>query len=244
MQYNTLRESHYWGDEMGDCGVILVVDHDRAFCSLAAKALARMDFVVVAAEDAESAFARLDGARPDLAIVEVELPGLNGLALLTQLLEAFDDGLPVILTSAERGAPLDRAAGLLLGADDYIVKPVDPGELVARVGRSLRRSAMPGNGAEGPRDATLSSRERQILGLLANGRTQKEIAATLVISSKTVGTHIQHVLSKLGVHSRAQAVAAAYRLRIVDGDFQAHAVPAVGTDEDGRRLTPPPVAVV
>jgi DNA-binding NarL/FixJ family response regulator len=134
------------------------------------------------------------------------------------LLETYGDDLPVILTSAVRNTPLDRAAGLLLGADDYLVKPIDPAELVARVRRSLRRSgvlAPNGNGngnGNGRRhaDARLSPRELQILELLAGGQSQKQIAAELVISPKTVGTHIQHVLAKLGVHSRAQAVARAY----------------------------------
>ncbi len=73
-------------------------------------------------------------------------------------------------------------------------------------------------------DSGLSPREREILGLLAEGRTQSQIADELVISSKTVATHIQHVLSKLGVHTRAQAVAMAFRKGLVEPDVRAHAV--------------------
>ena len=153
-----------------------------------------------------------------MVIIEVELPEFSGLAVLAQLLETFGDDLPVILTSAVRCAPLDRATGLFLGADDYLVKPIDSAELVARVRRSLKRCGSLGLSATGngngharrPADVRLSPREQEILQLLAEGRTQKEIAGALVISSKTVGTHIQHVLAKLGVHNRAQAVARAY----------------------------------
>jgi DNA-binding NarL/FixJ family response regulator len=199
---------------VGDCGVILVIDQDREFRLLAEEVLGRMNHPARAVASAEEAQAFLDGERPALVVIEVELPELNGLAILARLLETFGDDLPVILTSATRGTPLDRAAGLLLGADDYLVKPIDPAELVARVRRSLRRAgaiAPNGNGSARPQaDAKLSPREREILGLLAEGQTQKQIAAELVISPKTVGTHIQHVLAKLGVHSRAQAIARAY----------------------------------
>jgi two-component system nitrate/nitrite response regulator NarL len=200
--------------EVGDCGVILVIDHDRGFRALAEDALDRMGHPTHAVASAEEAQVFLDGDRPALVVIEVELPELNGLAILAQLLESFGDDLPVILTSAVRGTPLDRAAGLLLGADDYLVKPIDPAELVARVRRSLRRSgAIATNGNRNGHkqaDARLSPREREILELLADGQSQKDIAEALVISPKTVGTHIQHVLAKLGVHSRAQAVARAY----------------------------------
>ncbi len=72
--------------------------------------------------------------------------------------------------------------------------------------------------------AVLTPREREVLVLLARGQSQGKIAAELVISEKTVATHIQRILAKLGVHSRAQAVAVAYRERLV-GDTDSHAVP-------------------
>jgi two-component system nitrate/nitrite response regulator NarL len=213
--------------KVGDCGVILVIDHDRGFRDLVEDVLGRMGHATRAVASAEAALAFLDGERPALVVIEVELPELSGLAVLAQLLETFGEDLPVILTSAVRGTPLDVAAGLLLGADDYIVKPIDPAEFVARVRRSLRRSGVATNGngnGRQPVEASLSPREREILELLADGQTQKEIAAALVISPKTVGTHIQHVLAKLGVHSRAQAVALAYNHGLVRADVQAHAL--------------------
>ena len=124
---------------------------------------------------------------------------------MRQLHERFGADLPVILVSESRTDPLDRTAGLMLGADDYLAKPLDSGELLARVRRSLRRAAPPktnGNGNGHADSASLSPREREILTLLAEGRTQSQIAAALVISSKTVATHIQHILAKLGVHTQ------------------------------------------
>ena len=81
-------------------------------------------------------------------------------------------------------------------------------------------------------DPGLSPREREMrLSLLADGRTQGQIATELVISPKTVATHIQHILSKLGVHTRAQAVALAFRRGLVDPDVRAHALALLATPE-------------
>jgi DNA-binding NarL/FixJ family response regulator len=210
-----------------DCGTILIVDHEELARAEAVRVARRLGYEVNAVENAELLLERLDGERPALAIVDVELTGpMSGLELLRELHDRFGEELPVILVSAERTAALDRIAGLLLGADDYLVKPVDPGELLARVRRSLRRFGRT-NGTPGPAardfEVHLSPREREILTLLSEGKTQKQIAAALVISPKTVATHIQHLLAKLGVSSRAQAVAAAYRRGLVEGDVVAHA---------------------
>jgi DNA-binding NarL/FixJ family response regulator len=115
--------------------------------------------------------------------------------------------------SGERTKSFDRAAGLLIGADDYLIKPFAPDELVARVQRLLGRVQAPAP----PRGLSrLTKRELEVLGLLADGMSQVDIAHSLVISQKTVGTHIEHILSKLGVKSRAQAVALAYRDRLLE----------------------------
>jgi DNA-binding NarL/FixJ family response regulator len=210
-----------------DCDTILIVDNDEGARSEAAGVAVRLGYDVSSAENGDLLLEGLGEECPALAIVEVELPGASsGLELLRELHERFGDDLPVILVSAEHTTPHDRVAGFLLGADDYLVKPFDPGELLARVRRSLRRSAGTngnGNGAHARRGAArLSPREREILTLLAAGRTQKQIASALVVSPKTVATHIQHVLTKLGVNSRAQAVAAAYRRGVVEHDVAAH----------------------
>jgi DNA-binding NarL/FixJ family response regulator len=208
----------------------LIVDSDDASRLTAVQAAVRLGYDARPTPTAEELIERLGPDRPTLAIVEVELPGpANGLEVMRQLHEAFDGDLPVILVSAQQTDAFDRMAGLMLGADDYVTKPLDAGELLARVKRSLRRAAPNANGngnghARDENSAGLSPREREILGLLAEGRTQGQIAGELVISPKTVATHIQHILSKLGVNTRAQAVAMAFRRGLVEPDVRAHAL--------------------
>lgn len=144
--------------------------------------------------------------RPRLVVLDVHLPEICGYEVCRALRDEFGSGLPVIFVSAERTEPSDRIAGLLVGADDYLAKPVATDELLARVHVLLRRSAPMLAAA-----SALTARELEILYLLADGLTTKDIARRLFISRKTVGTHIEHILLKLGVHSRTEAVALAYR---------------------------------
>jgi DNA-binding NarL/FixJ family response regulator len=222
-----------------DCGTILIVDSDDSSRLTAVQVAVRLGYDARPTPTADELLERLGSDRPALAIVEVELPGAaNGLEVMRQLHDAFDDQLPVILVSERQIDAFDRTAGLMLGADDYLTKPLDAAELLARVKRSLRRVAPAttnghGNGHSNGNgdDSGLSPRERQILTLLAEGRTQRQIADELVISSKTVATHIQHVLSKLGVNTRAQAVSVAFRRGLVDPEVRAHALALLAAAE-------------
>jgi DNA-binding NarL/FixJ family response regulator len=122
-----------------------------------------------------------------------------------RLRDDHGDSVGIILISGERKESMDRAAGLLLGADDYMTKPFVLDELLARVQRLARRSRPIARTVV----AGLTRRELEILRLLACGMDHVAIARDLVITAKTVEKHIEHILLKLGVHSRAQAVALA-----------------------------------
>ena len=146
---------------MKDCGTILIVDSDDASRLTAAEVAVRLGYDARPTPTADELVERLGSDRPTLAIVEVELPGAaNGLEVMRQLHESFDGDLPVILVSASQTDAFDRMAGLMLGADDYVSKPLDPGELLAR--QALARRAVPkanvtGTAMRGTRTAPASA---------------------------------------------------------------------------------------
>jgi DNA-binding NarL/FixJ family response regulator len=196
-----------------DCGYVLVVDGDDAWRSFAAALLARAGFKTVGAGSAADALALARRERPGLVLLEVALPDMDGYEVCCELRDAFGDGLPIVLTSATRTDPHDRVAGLLVGGDDYVVKPCDPAELLARVRRHFARMGVgrpaPMAEAEAVNSFALTKRELQVLGRLATGLPPAAIARELWISPKTVASHLQRVLAKMQVHSRIQAIALA-----------------------------------
>jgi len=137
------------------------------------------------------------------------LPGGTGYEICRELKDEHGADLPVVFVTGERTESADKAAGFLVDGDDYLVKPVDPDELIARV-RRLTTQAEPPSIRAGTQLEELTPRESEVLRLLAEGLTAAQIAAKLVISPKTAATHVQRILAKLGVHSRTQAVALAY----------------------------------
>jgi DNA-binding NarL/FixJ family response regulator len=170
-------------------------------------------------------------------LLDVDVPGVSGYELCRELRDAYGAALPIIFVSGTRVDRLDLVGGLLVGADDYLVKPIDPDELLARVRGHLARSGVPAQAPNG--DApNLTPREREILALLASGLDQRAIAQELVISSKTVGTHIQRILGKLGVGSRAQAVAYAHRNGLADKSRQLDGALSAPTAASSSAKTP------
>jgi two-component system nitrate/nitrite response regulator NarL len=212
---------------MQPCGPILIVDDDELFRALVVTLLSRAGFPTTPeASTGEEALAAVRAERPALVLLDVFLPDISGFEVCRTIRDEFGDDLPIIFVSAERVEPADRAVGLLLGGDDYLVKPVDPDEFLARVRRAVARSRREPTGAGArSRPFDLTPRERDVLERLAQGQSQSEIAAALVISPNTVASHLQRILAKLGVHSRAQAVAVAYQLGVITGPTSTVAEP-------------------
>jgi DNA-binding NarL/FixJ family response regulator len=215
---------------------VLVVDDDPDFRTFARTLLERTGLAVEEAADANEALAAVERMPLQLVLLDVKLPETSGYELYRELRDLCGEGLPIIFISGERVEAYDRVAGLLLGADDYLVKPFDPDELVARVRRSLGRRANGHSTSErGSEDllADLTPREREVLALLAAGRSSKQIARQLVISPRTLGTHIQHILGKLNVDNRTQAVAVAHRAGLVlSPDVEGHVREAISESAD------------
>lgn len=204
---------------MESCGSILIVDDDAGFRVLISTLLIRAGLAVEEASGGEEALEAVRARRPEVVLLDVFLPDISGYEVCRELKEEFGDDLPVVFISGERTESGDRVAGLLVGADDYVSKAMDPSELLARMLRFVpvtrRRGARQSETAtELHRD--LTRRELQVLRLLAEGRHSSDIAAELVISPKTVASHVQGILAKLQVNSQAQAVAVAYRDDLIE----------------------------
>lgn len=191
------------------CGPILIVEDDDAAAELVALVLVSASFEVHVVARGDEAVEAARGVRPRLAVVDVNLPGLSGYEVCRRLRQLYGRSVAILFVSGDAVESYDRVAGLLIGGDDFLVKPFAPDELLARVQALLRRPWLAAPSAD------LTTREQEVLALLAEGLDQREIAERLVISAKTVGSHIEHILSKLGVRSRAQAVAIAYRDELV-----------------------------
>jgi DNA-binding NarL/FixJ family response regulator len=195
---------------------VLIVDDDDAYRAFVTELLRRAGFTTCEAATGKEALAATARERPSCVLLDVLLPGVSGYEICHELRDKYGEGLPIIFVTGERIEAADRVAGLLVGADDYIVKPFDPDELIARTRRFVARSIARSSSVYRSGTFDLTSREQEVLRLLAEGLDQKVIAGQLFITTKTVSTHIQRILSKLGVHSRTEAVSLAYRERLIE----------------------------
>jgi two-component system, OmpR family, response regulator MprA len=124
---------------------VLIVDDDRALRDALRRALTLAGYETVPVEDGESALAELAARPPDAVVLDIGLPDVDGLEVCRRL-RAAGERVPVLMLTA-RDAVEDRIDGLDAGADDYLVKPFDVGELQARLRALLRRSALNGDGS-------------------------------------------------------------------------------------------------
>jgi two-component system response regulator ResD len=117
---------------------VLVVDDEPTIGEIVSRYLERAGYETRVVLDGQSALAAAAAARPDLVVLDLMLPGLDGLEVMRRMRDQQRDRTAIILLTA-RGEESDRITGLRLGADDYVVKPFSPAELVARVDAVLRR---------------------------------------------------------------------------------------------------------
>jgi DNA-binding NarL/FixJ family response regulator len=194
----------------GQAAPVLVADPDPAGRSLVGSLLRRAGFEAEAVATGEEALDAARRRRPQLVVLEVRLGDMSGYEVCRALRDEFGEGLGIMFVSADRTDSCDHVAGLLIGADDYLGKPLAGDELLARV-RALARRAGAYDHLKAPvLSAGLTKRELEVLHLLADGHDQHTIATQLFITPKTVGKHIEHILTKLPARSRAEAVAIAY----------------------------------
>jgi len=199
---------------------ILVVDDDAPILRMLARTLTAEGYSVDVAAGGGAALAAVERRVPDLVVLDVAMPGLDGLAVSRALRER-GLALPILMLTA-RDSVADRVAGLDAGSDDYLVKPFAPEELRARVRALLRRGKAPGrtlghadvvfdvvsrSARRGGRDLELSPREADILELLLVNRRQivtREVAVERVwggpgaVGTNSVDRYVSYLRDKLG----------------------------------------------
>jgi len=170
--------------------------------------------VVGLARDGGEAVALAERRRPDVVLLDLNMPGVGGLEACAKLRE--DDGPEVLMLTVSDEEP-DLYAALRVGAAGYLMKDMPPAELIEAVlavarGEPRIAPAMATRMLSEPDPLeALSARERDVLGLIAEGLRNREIAERLVISETTVKTHVRHVLEKLRFRNRSEAAAFAAR---------------------------------
>jgi DNA-binding NarL/FixJ family response regulator len=181
--------------------------------------------VVAEAADGRAAIERVRRFAPDVVLMDVRMPDLDGIAATRDLLAASPEAKVVILTTFEQDDYIFGA--LSAGASGFLLKRTSPEELIAaihavadgdsllspsvtrRVIDHMARQPAP-EATSGERLSELTPREREVLGLIARGLSNSEIAADLVIEETTVKTHVKRILMKLRLRDRVQAVIFAY----------------------------------
>ncbi len=181
---------------------------------------------VVTAASGEEVLARYDVERPDLVLMDIQMPGLGGLEATRRLIRAHPEARVVMLTAAD-----DRdniATAIANGATGYLLKDVSREELCAAIASalagqdlmapSLRRAMTERITTQRASDpaSNLTERELQVLRGMSQGKSNAEIGRALYLSEDTVKTHARRLFRKLGVNDRAQAVALGFRRGLVD----------------------------
>jgi len=205
----------------GHIRVMLVDDHALVRAAVR-QAISAPDVELVAeAASAEEALVLAPGMRPDVLLVDIDLPGMDGVGLVRELAPRLPDTRIVMLTVSSSDRHLMDA--MRFGACGYLTKYLEPdallravrsanaGELAmprrlaARLIHRLVGSSSRATDTEDPALASLTSRETEVLRLLTEGLTDREIACSLTVSPRTVETHVSSLLHKLGARNRAEA---------------------------------------
>jgi len=178
--------------------------------------------VVAEAADGEEAIRLASEAKPEVVVMDIGLPGLNGIEATKELLEVVPEARVLVLSASEQRA--DVVEAMRAGASGYLLKAASPEELVEGVRRVHRGEAvlppaladmvlneLRGRGPRNPLDE-LTPREREVLGLMAEGKSNQAIREQLFLSAKSVESHVRNIFTKLGLepapddHRRVLAV--------------------------------------
>jgi DNA-binding NarL/FixJ family response regulator len=210
---------------------VLLVDDDDLMRAGLKSVLSSDETIEVVGEagDGRAALGEIRKLRPDLVLMDIRMPDLDGISATREALAAEPDVKVVVLTTFEEDDYIFEA--LSAGASGFLLKRTKPEELIAAIhtvaaGDSLlspsvtrrvidRMATQPVAALSGARLEELTPREREVLELVGRGLSNREIAETLFIEESTVKTHVKRILMKLGLRDRVQAVILAYETGVI-----------------------------
>jgi DNA-binding NarL/FixJ family response regulator len=199
--------------------ILAVDDHPLLRKGLAAVVNAEPDMKLVAeASNGEDAIEKFRTHRPDVVLMDLQMPGLNGIEATNRILSEFSDARIIVLTTYQGDVQVLRA--LQAGARAYLLKGHDR-ELIETIhavyeGRKKIPPEIAAELAEHATDEALSEREIDVLRLIAAGNSNKQIADHLIVAEATIKSRITNILSKLGASDRAHAVTIALKRGIIE----------------------------
>ncbi|MGK7889213.1 MAG: response regulator transcription factor [Leptolyngbyaceae cyanobacterium] len=195
---------------------LLLIDDDPNLILLVKDYLEFRGYEVMTAENGREALEMLEHDTPDMIICDVMMPEMDGYSLVEHVRkDERINSIPVLFLSA-KGQSQDRVKGLSTGADYYMVKPFEPEELVAQVESALRAAARlmanstskapanQGSKIQVPFDVVLTPTELKVVGFVARGMANREIAEELNVSQRTIESHVSNMLGKTGLHNRTE----------------------------------------
>lgn len=180
------------------------------------------DIVVVGeAADGAEGIARAEAMAADVVLMDLRIPGMDGVSATAALREHLPDVRVLVLTTFDNES--DVLPAIEAGATGYLLKDALPEELMRAARAAARGESVLAPSVtqhlmgqvRRPGAGTLTDREKEVLQLVANGNSNREAAAALFIGEASIKTHLQHIYDKLGVRDRASAVAEGYRRRLL-----------------------------
>jgi len=205
--------------DTGKIRVLCVDDHPVVRDGIAAIINLQRDMMLAgAAATGDEALKRFFELRPDVALVDLQLPDMSGFDLIKKIKDKSPNARIIVLSSHEGDVDIQRA--LEAGAQGYVAKGIVRGELLETIrsvhtGKRRLPAAVAQKLAEHMADEPISPRELEVLSLMAAGKRNKEIAGELSIAEDTVKMHVRNILSKLQVNDRTEAVTSALRRGII-----------------------------
>ena len=199
--------------------ILSVDDHPLLREGLAAMINSRPDMSIVAqASNALEAIQQFRKHLPDITLMDLRLPDRSGIEALIDIRAEFPEARVIMLTTFEGDVEIQRA--LEAGARGYVLKSMPPKELFevilqVHAGKKRIPTQIAVQLAEHLSDEALTTREIEVLGLIAGGNRNRDIAERLFIAEETVKVHIKHIMDKLGASDRTQAVAIGVRRGII-----------------------------